>query len=109
MALALGVDIGGTTVAAGVVDEQGGIVAGARRGTPSHDPARTEEINADLAWRDEPLRVISAAGELLCEPAERSLQERITARAYRQVPAVRLAEFGPEAGIVGAADLARQR
>ena len=52
---------------------------------------------------------VSAAGELLREPAERSLQERITARAYRQVPAVRLAEFGPEAGIVGAADLARRR
>jgi glucokinase len=52
---------------------------------------------------------VSAAGELLRGPAERSLQERITARAYRQVPAVRLAEFGPEAGIVGAADLARRR
>jgi glucokinase len=52
---------------------------------------------------------VSAAGELLREPAERSLQERITARAYRDVPAVRLAELGPEAGIVGAADLARRR
>ena len=66
-------------------------------------------VAPDLAWRDEPLRVISADGELLREPAERSLQERITARAYRQVPAVRLAEVGPEAGIVGAADLARRR
>jgi glucokinase len=52
---------------------------------------------------------VSAAGELLREPAERSLQERITARAYREVPGVRLAELGPEAGIVGAADLARRR
>jgi glucokinase len=52
---------------------------------------------------------VSAAGELLREPAERSLQERITARAYRDVPGVRLAELGPEAGIVGAADLARRR
>jgi glucokinase len=52
---------------------------------------------------------VSAAGELLREPAERSLQERITARAYREVPSVRLAELGPEAGIVGAADLARRR
>jgi glucokinase len=52
---------------------------------------------------------VSAAGSLLCEPAERALQEHITARAYREMPSVRLAELGPEAGIVGAADLARQR
>ncbi|RBY79560.1 ROK family protein [Geodermatophilus sp. TF02-6] len=53
---------------------------------------------------------VSAAGELVREPAARALQERITARAYRKdVPSVRLAELGPEAGIVGAADLARRR
>jgi glucokinase len=52
---------------------------------------------------------VSAAGELLREPAMRTLQERITARAYREVPTVRIAELGPEAGIVGAADLARHR
>ncbi len=52
---------------------------------------------------------VSAAGELVREPAARTLQERITARAYREVPGVRLAELGPEAGIVGAADLARRR
>jgi glucokinase len=52
---------------------------------------------------------VSAAGELVREPAVRALEERITARAYRDVPNVRLAELGPEAGIVGAADLARHR
>ena len=52
---------------------------------------------------------VSAAGELLREPAMRTLRERITARAYRDVPTVRIAELGPEAGIVGAADLARHR
>jgi glucokinase len=52
---------------------------------------------------------VSSAGELLREPAVRTLQERITARAYRDVPGVRIAELGPEAGIVGAADLARHR
>jgi glucokinase len=52
---------------------------------------------------------VSAAGELLREPAVRTLNERITARAYRDVPSVRIAELGPEAGIVGAADLARHR
>ncbi len=52
---------------------------------------------------------VSAAGELLREPAARTLEERITARAYREIPSVRLAELGPQAGIVGAADLARHR
>jgi glucokinase len=52
---------------------------------------------------------LSAAGELVRQPAVRALEERITARAYREVPHVRLAELGPEAGIVGAADLARLR
>ena len=52
---------------------------------------------------------VSAAGELVREPAVRALEEQITARAYREVPSIRLAELGPEAGIVGAADLARRR
>ena len=52
---------------------------------------------------------VSAAGELVREPAARTLHERITARAYREVPSVRIAELGPEAGIVGAAGLARRR
>jgi glucokinase len=33
MALTIGVDVGGTTVAAGVVDEQGGVLATAKRDT----------------------------------------------------------------------------
>ncbi len=90
MALTIGVDVGGTTVAAGVVDEQGSVLATARRDTPSDDPRRTEDVIVEvvgelaashdveavgvgaagfvdaerstvlfapnLAWRDEPLR-----------------------------------------------------
>jgi glucokinase len=90
MALTIGVDVGGTKVAAGVVDEAGKIIAASRRDTPSDDPRKTEEVIADaarelitshdveaiglgaagfvdatrstvlfapnLAWRDEPLR-----------------------------------------------------
>ena len=90
MALTIGVDVGGTTVAAGVVDEQGGMLATVRHDTPSDDPRMTEDVIADvvrelmashdveavgvgaagfvdaqrstvlfapnLAWRDEPLR-----------------------------------------------------
>jgi glucokinase len=90
MALAIGVDIGGTKVAAGVVDELGRVIDSERRPTPSTDVAATEQTIADvvralsdrhevvavgigaagwiandratvlfsphLAWRDEPLR-----------------------------------------------------
>ena len=90
MSLAIGVDIGGTKVAAGVVDEAGHVVDRERRATPSHDVGETEAtivevVNAlaarntvvavgigaagwiandratvlfspHLAWRDEPLR-----------------------------------------------------
>jgi glucokinase len=49
------------------------------------------------------------AGELLRGPAVETFEERLTARAYREAPEVRLAALGSEAGIVGAADLARSR
>jgi glucokinase len=90
MAVTIGVDVGGTTVAAGVVDDQGSVLATAQRDTPSDDPRRTEDVIVEvvgelavshdveavgvgaagfvdaqrstvlfapnLAWRDEPLR-----------------------------------------------------
>jgi glucokinase len=90
MSLTIGVDIGGTKVAAGVVDEHGKIIERVRRPTPSASPERTEQAIAgaitdllgrhqvtavglgaagfidetggtvrfapNLAWRDEPLR-----------------------------------------------------
>ncbi|MEV0068101.1 ROK family glucokinase [Amycolatopsis sp. NPDC050768] len=45
--LAIGVDIGGTKIAAGVVDEGGHIVARTRRPTPADDPSKTQESIAD--------------------------------------------------------------
>lgn len=90
MALTIGLDIGGTKVAAGVVDSTGRIVEKLRRSTPAADPEHTAEVIAsvitelcgrhpvravglgaagfvnsqrsavmfapNLAWRDEPLR-----------------------------------------------------
>jgi glucokinase len=90
MSLAIGVDVGGTKVAAGVVDENGTILAHRRAPTPSHSPDDVEHTVADvvaqlrkehdvvavgigaagfvdserssvlfapnLAWRDEPLK-----------------------------------------------------
>jgi glucokinase len=88
--LAIGVDVGGTKVAAGVVDSSGQIIAKLKRSTPAASPPRTEQAIADvvtellaayqvtaiglgaagfvdaerstmlfapnLAWRDEPLK-----------------------------------------------------
>lgn len=48
MSLAIGVDVGGTKVAAGVVDEEGRILAHVRRPTPSHSPDDVEHTIADV-------------------------------------------------------------
>ena len=90
MSLTIGIDVGGTKVAAGVVDEHGKIIEKLRRATPAASPERTEQVIAEvvtellgrhrvqavglgaagfidetranvrfapnLAWRDEPLR-----------------------------------------------------
>jgi glucokinase len=48
MALAIGVDIGGTKVAAGVVDEQGRVLDRERRDTPGHDVGDTESIIVEV-------------------------------------------------------------
>ena len=44
---AIGVDIGGTKIAAGVVDKDGRIVARTRRPTPADDPSKTRDTIAD--------------------------------------------------------------
>ncbi len=48
MSLAIGVDVGGTKVAAGVVDEDGRILAKLKRSTPSASPPGTERAIADV-------------------------------------------------------------
>ncbi|MDQ3504460.1 MAG: ROK family protein, partial [Actinomycetota bacterium] len=52
---------------------------------------------------------VSDAGELLRRPAEEAFRSRLTGRAYRELPQIAVAELGGQAGIVGAADLARRR
>ena len=47
MTLAIGVDVGGTKVAAGVVDEDGRIIAKLKRSTPAASPPQTEQAIAD--------------------------------------------------------------
>ena len=52
---------------------------------------------------------VSQAGDLLIPPARETLERTLTGRGYRPMPEVSLALLGPEAGLVGAADLARRR
>jgi glucokinase len=49
VSLAIGIDIGGTKVAAGVVDEQGTVLARARRRTPTRDPAHLVDVVGEIA------------------------------------------------------------
>jgi glucokinase len=50
---------------------------------------------------------LSAAGDLLLEPVRLAYDRALTGRGHRPVADIRIAELGPDAGIVGAADLAR--
>jgi len=47
MSLAIGVDVGGTKIAAGVVDEKGTIIEMVRRPTPAANASRTVELISD--------------------------------------------------------------
>lgn len=51
---------------------------------------------------------VGAAGELLIGPARRAFEAQLSALGHRPVAKIELAEHGNEAGIVGAADLARR-
>ena len=50
---------------------------------------------------------VSEAGELLIAPARDEFRYTLTGRRYRPQAGVLVAELGPDAGIVGAADLSR--
>ncbi|WP_407343842.1 ROK family glucokinase [Pengzhenrongella phosphoraccumulans] len=50
---------------------------------------------------------VGAAGELLLDPARHAFENSLSARGFRPLAAFTLAAMGNEAGIVGAADLAR--
>ena len=51
---------------------------------------------------------VADAGELLLRPAREEFAARLTGGGHRPLAALRLAELGNDAGLVGAADLARQ-
>jgi glucokinase len=51
---------------------------------------------------------VSEAGELLIGPARATFQAQLTGHGHRPTAMVRVAELGQEAGLIGAADLARR-
>jgi glucokinase len=52
---------------------------------------------------------VSEAGDLLLGPARAEFSQSLTGRGFRPAAPILLAELGPDAGLVGAADLARRR
>jgi glucokinase len=51
---------------------------------------------------------VSAAGELLVRPAREEFAHTLTGRGFRPQARVSIAALGPDAGLVGAADIARR-
>ncbi|MEV0615964.1 ROK family glucokinase [Nonomuraea sp. NPDC050404] len=52
---------------------------------------------------------VSRAADLFIDRARQTFAERLTGRGHRPLAEIKLAELGASAGLVGAADLARQR
>jgi glucokinase len=52
---------------------------------------------------------VSAAGDLVLDPARSAFQRQLTGRGHRPEPPMVLARLGTDAGMIGAADLAAQR
>jgi len=50
---------------------------------------------------------LSAAGDLLLAPTRRAFEDYLTARGHHPEPRLVVAALGPDAGLIGAADLAR--
>lgn len=68
---------------------------------------------ADVAATLDPVRFVVgggvlAAGDLLLDPARKRYAESLTAHAHRPLADILAATLGNEAGIIGAADLARE-
>lgn len=50
---------------------------------------------------------VSVAGDLLLRPTSMAFEQHLTARKFRQLPKIVIASMGNDAGLIGAADLAR--
>lgn len=107
---------------AGTVDAIQGehVTAAARRGDPAALAAFDDLAGwlaqgfADIAAVLDPGRFVigggvSAAADLFIDKVRAGFAERLTGRGHRPHADIRVAELGPSAGLVGAADLARLR
>jgi glucokinase len=50
---------------------------------------------------------LCSAGDLLVEPARKAFARNLTGRGFRPAAGIELAALGPNAGLIGAADLSR--
>jgi glucokinase len=50
---------------------------------------------------------LSEAGDLLIDPTRRAFSRSLTGRGHREEPVIVRADLGPNAGFIGAADMAR--
>ena len=62
MGLTIGVDVGGTKIAAGVVDESGRVLLTSRRDTPAGEADQTEDVIADVIAELRALHEVEAVG-----------------------------------------------
>ncbi|GAB3150525.1 ROK family glucokinase [Micromonospora sonneratiae] len=62
MTLTIGVDVGGTKVAGGVVDDAGAVLAQTRRDTPADDAAKTRDVIVEVVMELAAGRQIEAVG-----------------------------------------------
>ncbi|MEV5409205.1 ROK family glucokinase [Thermopolyspora sp. NPDC052614] len=62
MALTIGIDVGGTKVAAGVVDENGKIIEHLRRPTPAQEPDKVAEVIAEVVRELSSRHTVDAVG-----------------------------------------------
>ena len=88
MTLAIGVDVGGTKVAAGVVDEDGRIIAKLKRSTPAASPERTEQAIADAVTELLAHHRVEAIGlgRGQLEAAGRPVERRVDPGLHRAAP-----------------------
>jgi glucokinase len=92
-------------------------------GAVAGDPVALESFKAVGTWLGHGLADLAAvldprvfiigggvaeAGELLIGPARATFQAQLTGRGHRPTATVRIAELGQDAGLIGAADLARR-
>lgn len=50
---------------------------------------------------------VAEAGDILLDPMTKTFEKKLTARTYRRISQIKVAQLGVPAGLIGAADLAR--